>query len=991
MKPAGQCYTIPAGKHFVNTLADWMLAEYGLDKAMLSQTMVLLPSRRACRSLREAFLARSNGKPLLLPRIQPIGDGDEEYNAAYHAELMPGEPAISPLRRQLLLTRLVLAFQSKKTAQGQGRGYNLEQSAKLAQQLAQLLDDVARQGLSLDSLDDLVENEQLAVHWQQTQEFLSILSRQWPAILEAEGLSDIAAYRNHHMRATAEIWKQSPPEHPVIAVGSAASQPATLELLSVVASLPQGRVVLAALDQAMPEKLWDMLEETHPQYALRHVLGTLSCKRAEVRELYDPAPALVAQERIALLDAVFMPPAATMQWQQLSLPFEKAAQGMSLLTADTQLDEARMIAAALRRALETPGKTAALVTPDRTLARMVSAQLLRFGITIDDSAGKPLKDTPPASFMRLCVQMAASAAAPAPLLALLRHPLAAAGRLPSQCRLLSREMELQLLRGIRFTPGLDALQDSARQHAQPEVQALLRDFSQHARPLMEMLRSAKPVALPDILKAHIAFAEWLATTDNSEGAQRLWAGEAGNALAAFLAELCEHATTLEPVAPDAYGSLLETLLAGQVYRPRHGLHPRLHLLGPMEARMPQFDLMILGGLNEGVWPASPSADPWMSRPMRKQFGLPAPEYDIGMEAHDAYQFCAAPEVLLTRSLKVEGTPTVPSRWLVRMQTLLAGLAPEVLNSMQVDGFYRKALQRMDAPENLPLLQAPAPVPPLAARPRKMRVTSIDRWLRDPYAIYANYILNLKKLLPLDQEPDNAEFGTLVHKALENFAKRYPAALPADPLTELLSCGREAFSGYLDRPALACLWWPRFESVAQWIVERESERRTPGTAILAERKGIWELSVDGKPFTLTTSIDRIELDGAGNATIVDYKTGSVPQAKDVENGMANQLPLEALIIQHGELTPSLPRSLSAIALAEYWKLGGSADACKIHDMSKHAKAGINAWLDDTQERLIALVRRFDQLSEPYRAQDNPALVLSYNDYEHLTRRKEWEEA
>ncbi len=983
MKQACHCYSIPAGKAFINALADWLLAEYGGSPDIFSRTLVLLPTRRTCRALRDAFLQRSGGRAQLLPRIQPLGEADEEFTAAHYGnqQNIDTAPAISPLSRQLLLTRLVHAFQQKDAK----KGYNLEQSAKLARQLATFLDDVAREELKLDALPNLLDGE-LATHWQETLEFLSIISKQWPAILQAEELSDPVSYRNQLLHATAAIWQAQPPSYPVIAAGSTGSQPAAAALMATIAALPQGKVILPALDQAMSESHWDMLGETHPQFALKQLLEKLHCHRRDVKELVINDAQESSSQRVECLHAVFQPSEATMHWREAKLPLAQGLKHIRTLSAATQFDEARMLAIALRETLETKGKTAALITPDRTLARMVAALMRRFGITIDDSAGTPLKDTPAASFMRLAMEMITSAAAPSPLLALLRHPLAAAGMEPSHCRLLSRTLEIELLRGIRLTPGLGALCHKAKKH--PQLLELLSSLHEQAKPLIALMESKKPVTLHELLTAHIAFAQWLASTPKQEGQERLWAGESGNALASFLAQLMEHSNRLEPIDPSAYSGLLETLMAEQVYRPLHGLHPRLHILGPMEARLQHFDLVILGGLNEGTWPTSPQADPWMSRPMRSKFGLPSPEYAIGLAAHDVFQFCCAPEVILSRARKVEGTPTVPSRWLVRLETLVAGLDKECLTRMNADAYFMQGTEALDAPQLIPALEAPAPKPPLAARPRKLRVTAIDRWLRDPYAIYAQYILSLKCLPELDEEPDAADFGNLVHQALEQFALQWPSILPPDPLAALMQCGKEAFADYLDRPAVACLWWPRFENIAGWIIEREIERRATATRILAEYKGMWELSIDGKPFTLTTSIDRIELAPDGSAAIVDYKTGNPPEKKDFDRGLANQLPLEALIVLHGKLTPELAPP-SGVRAAEYWKLAGSAQRCEINEFSKYAKEGIDAWLSQTRASLEALVRRFDQESEPYAAQTNPALSLAYNDYEHLTRRKEWE--
>jgi len=969
------CWSIPAGQPFLSVLAGWLLGEYGADMATLTRALVLLPNRRACRALREAFLALTDGKPLLLPRIQPIGEMDEEtlFTQTFHD--IP--PAIAPLRRELLLTRMVIGFGKKQ--------YNVEQAAELARQLARFIDDAAREGISFDQLATLVP-EELAAHWQETLDFLTLISRHWPDIIAGEGALDPAQHRNLILRATADAWRSNPPPYPIIAAGSTGSIPATAHLLSTIARLPQGRVILPGLDTQLPESEWELVTETHPQFALKQLLGAMDCKRSEIGALKPSAsgkwlgegvhPGLLpegeGEERLTSLRAILQPADATARWPQLAVNLADGLRDVKLLTADTQLDEARMIAIALRETLETSAKTAALITPDRSLARMVAAQMERFGVTVDDSAGEPLADTPTGCFLRLVLDVAASKAAPSPLLALLRHPLAAAGMEPAECRKLSRQLETKLLRGIRRAPGLQPLHDAAS--SMPHLQKLLANLIAMMRPLTECF-AQNSVPLSQLLTAHAACAEALA------GSDRLWDGDSGNSMAEFFAGLLPHAEILDGIDPTSYPGLFEVLLAPQTYRPRYGSHPRLHILSPIEARLQHYDRVILGGLNEGAWPAQPPADPWMSRPMRGSFGLPSPERAIGQSAHDIFLLAASPEVLLTRSRKVEGTPTVPSRWLMRLETLVKGLDASAFAQMDATAYYEEAKTLLDAPLPLPPARRPEPCPPVDARPRQLRVTAIDTWLRDPYMIYARYILNLRKLDAIDKEPDAADFGTLVHKALEDFTASHPDTLPANPMGVLLDYGREAFAPMLDRPAVACMWWPRFEAMAGWIVEQETDRRGGLSKVVGELKGTWEFTEGDKPFTLTTRIDRIEIARDGSLVIADYKTGFVPSPKDIERGLANQLLLEALILQYGRLEPPIPHD-GIIAGLEYWKLAGNVEHSEIVKVKPEL-------IESAGERLMALIHRFDHRAMPYAPPGDPSLTPVYNDYAHLTRRQEWE--
>jgi ATP-dependent helicase/nuclease subunit B len=735
-------------------------------------------------------------------------------------------------------------------------------------------------------------------------------------------------------------------------------------------------VVLPGLDTDMSEREWDMVSETHPQYALRQLLEKMECKRGDVG-MWDGGEVGKPPPRLTCLRAILQPPEATAAWAGARLPLQEGLSGVKLLEADTLLDEARMIAIALREALETPGKTAALVTPDRQLARIVASQMQRFGVSIDDSAGRPLLGTPPGCFLRLCAGLIASAAAPAELLALLRHPLAGAGMDTAECRRLSRMLEINMLRGVRRTPGLAALAVAA---GEKSLQHLLDRLNVHASALSSLF-AKRSVSLMSLLKEHMAFAEWLASTDKEKGPERLWAGEAGNTLAAFLAELMAQADVLEEVDPMSYPALFDTLLSEQVWRLRYGQHPRLQILSPIEARLLQFDLVILGGMNEGTWPASPAADPWMSRPMRASFGLPSLERSIGQAAHDVTLLAASPEVILSRARKVEGAPAVPSRWLVRLETLVEGLDAELYAHMQVRSHYGEGKDLLDAALALPALERPEPRPPLGARPRQLRVTAIDHWISDPYRIYARYILGLRALDPLDEEPDAADFGNLVHKAMESFTRACPADLPVHAYELLINSARAAFADFIDRPGVAALWWPRFEAMADWLIEQERARRSQLLRVLAETRGRLQIKTDGEPFTITTSIDRMELSRDDTLTIVDYKTGIPPTGTAIKRGEANQLPLEALIVMHGVLEPALA-SRYAVRTLEYWKLAGNPANCKISGITE----ALEPLLEETQARMQSLITRFDQVSTAYAASSETTL---YNDYEQLTRRQEWE--
>lgn len=971
MKPAVNVYNIGQELPFSGTLAAWIVEHYSPGE--IARLRVLLPNRRACRTLREAFLRQSGGKPMLLPRIHPIGDWETEDLPPdlLSAEIMQSiPPAMDKNRRLLLLTRLVMEFESRRERQPQAA-----QAIRLAAQLASFLDEITRENIDIFSLARLVPITELAAHWQQTVDFLTILSQHWPRLLQEEGVIDPIERRNRVLKAVAGTWINTPPGYPIIAAGSTGTQPATAELLSAIARLPQGKVVLPGLDREMVESDWEILGPSHPQHALKLLLEQLGTSR----DLVVPIAADKKNNpRLECLRAVFQPAASTANWLGMHIPLEEGLQGLQTFTAESEADEARIIAVALRETLETPEKTAALITPDRALASRVSAQMERFGIAIDDSGGVPLLDTPPGVYMRLIAECALSNGSPVQLLALLRHPLTGAGYETVECRNLSRFLEKIYLRGVRHHNGLQGL-CSETKDKHPELYSFLSYLEKEFRQLFNWISQKNPIAVGTLLSEHIRLAEALAATANTQGEERLWAGDAGAQLAGALAEIKPQLDVLPPIAPQSYPALFEGLLAGVLFRPRYGKHPRLSILSPIEARLQQFDRVILAGLNEDTWPARPGADPWLSRPMRAEFGLPPLERTIGQAAHDVVQLIAStPDVLLTRAKKLEGKPTVASRWLVRLDTLLRGK-----NVQQTVAFYyAQAKSILDKPSDIQPIARPMPCPSLAARPKTLSATMIEKWQRDPYIVYASSILRLKKLDELDKEPGSAEFGTLVHAALKLYSDRYPHG-------SLIDCGREVFDTLLARPAVEALWWPRFEALATWFLSADKKRRNGEIQVITEREGKWPLDVDGKSFAFTTRIDRAEIDKHGRAVIVDYKTGSLPESSEVRDGLAAQLPVEGLIALYGVCNPPLP-PIKEIDALEYWRLAGSEENCKIWRLED--KKGMNAkmLLEHCQSILTDLVRESMKPDYTYAAQTNKKLVPRYSDYDHLTRRKEWGE-
>lgn len=993
-------FTIPAGNAFVDCLAQGLMRQSDGDPLALSRTLLLLPNRRAARALSEAFLRLGEGRPQLLPSMVPLGDLDAEEllleagGSLGAAQDLALAPAIGETHRVALLAQLVERWLASTGARLPAAGI-----IRLARDLATLIDEAETAEIDWAGLDEIVP-QALAAHWQTTREFLKIVTEHWPAIISAEGHLGPAARRRLLLDAQTALWAERPPAHPVIAAGSTGSIPAVARLLAQVAKLPKGQVVLPGLDQACSSDLWSAIagDPSHPQQGLARLLERLETAPKAVALWPEALP----ESPVASLTNLALRPALeTQTWRDLASgagerqrrTWQKALQGITWYDCADPRQEACLIALLLRRSLETPGKTAALVTPDRALARRVAAELQRWGIEIDDSGGRPLLQTAPLVFLRLLAKCLSEQLAPEALLALLKHPFAGAGLTRAELSRLCRELERHLLRGPRPPPGLAGLRSALHRRlgerpAVPEgladrLNALFARLEACLAPLSAAFE--QPMSgFSALLDALLQSCEALAAVEGIEGAARLWAEETGEAAAEALVEIRAAAASLPDLRPGDLVGMLESLLEGRVLRPRYGLHPRLFLWGPLEARLQGADLLILGGLNEGSWPRAADPGPWLSRPMREILELPPPERRIGQSAHDLLQALAAPEVILTRALKQEGAPTIPARWLSRLEALAKVLGIEtVLQRPSAEAAAWVAA--LDRPESVRQIGPPEPRPPLSARPRQLSVTRIETWMRNPYAIFAGSILRLEKLDEIAEDPGPAERGQLIHAVLEAFVKAYPRELPADPKAALAEIVAQSLANSGLEQSLQQLWQPRMARLLDWFLAMERERRADCREILAEVSGALEIASGSSSFRLTAKADRLELRHDGRLALIDYKTGSLPKPADVNLGLAPQLPLEGAIAKAGGFA-NLPAS--SLESLELWRLVGGAESGEFRTISGGRNPEAETLAENAEAGLKDLVAAFDNQETAYLAHPRPGAVPRFDDYRQLARVDEW---
>lgn len=1016
---APRWWTISARRPFLEDLAAGVLDWLGdAPPESLSDAVILTPNRRAARAFAEALSRLGKGRPLLLPQVRPLGDLEED-----EPPFAPGDvgidlpPAIAPLTRRFELARLI----SEDLADAFEHPPTPTRALDLADALGRFFDSCQLEEIAdLSGIKDLVEGD-LAAHWQASSQLLCRAVELWPERLKTMGLMDSADRRAKLLRLLAEQWRDAPPQGPVIAAGSTGSAPAAADVLDAVANAPRGCVVLPGLDLDLDDAVWRGLkdEEQHPQNALFRLLTRHGVERSSVRRWFEPPapePERVRGEaRERLLNEALRPADATGDWRKVIQGFRAASapvrsadpialglEGMKVLTLRHEEDAAASIALMMRETLEQVGpdgapRTCALVTPDQALGRRVQARLERWGIVPDVSGGRPLLSMEAGVLVDLAARWLAEPLKPQTILGLLKHPRAAIDLGDIETDRAARALEALALRGPR-SPSWERLEAKLAKAAEPtdDAEADLRRQTRiaDARALAAWLQATVEAGRAPFAGGRIGLktaACALVELVERLAGEQAWAGPDGEAASELMVGLIEGGPSLGEVSAGDLATLVNGLLAETVVRTGGATPPSLHILGAIEARLVRSDRMILAGLEDGVWPQAPTTDPFLSRPMRETLGLPPLERRLGQTAQDFVQAACADEAILIHVERRGGQPAVRSRWLWRLDMLTRGAHTEgaPVHVDRASGTVEIA-RALDAPPPGPPRYAarPQPRPPVARRPRKLPVTSIERWVRDPYAIYASRILGLRQLERPGASAEALARGSAIHKAVERAALTWPDALPDDCADQIEGFLKEALGDHGFEDHAMAREAPLARNCAVWLNEWERERRARGVELLVEREGSLRFMAPGGEFVLTAKADRIEIDAHGGA-VIDFKTGSTPSAKAVAAGFAPQLTLTGAILAAGGfegVPPVKPSELLYVRLTGRATPGEVIAAAKV---TSNQPLDAMVLSERELERLRAAVAKYDLEDTPYRSWEAPQFMGNFGgNYDHLARVWEW---
>jgi ATP-dependent helicase/nuclease subunit B len=936
----------------------------------LSKLTILLPSRRSCNQLADLFINQNKG-PILLPKIIPIGDMEE-------SEILP-----SDLIDDFDLT-IPPSFTSTEQLLHLANELNnmpLIKAIDIVHGLNEFLKRLHRDELSVKILSKISFGD-VPQHVTTLIEYLHLLAVKWPQITKLYNKLDFIERRNLQINKRIENWQKNEPEYPIIAAGSNGSIKSTAKLLKTLIKMSNGYVVLRGIDPGDDQENWLNIDCYHPLFYLKSLISDIGANYQDLkpwsRNQTNPTV------RHKFLQEVMRPATMVDKWQKLNPQEFVDLQNFEIIQCQSQYEEATVIALKLREVLLDNNKTVAVVSSDHNLLTKLRSIMCIWDVNLNCSYGALITDTAQIGFLKLIIDVINDFSA-VNILSLFKHEYFYFNYLKSELSDLISKLELKYFRRVCSFTSLQELIGQVKARGDIEIAKLLTDFAVITQEFYTKLQQPKG-EFYDLLSLHISLAEKLATSKDQDGIQVLWGNEIGEIVGGELNEIISYAKILDYVGTKNYWQLFLNLIQGKKYYPSTTNDFPITLLSSIESRLLYFDVVILASFNEGVWPANIEINPWFNSATCYEIGLTPEEYKIGLTAHDFYCLAHMPEVLITRSTKVGGSPTTPSRWLIRLEALLGKISK--LEQVKPN---RHKLQywaeKLFLPPESINYQPEMPKPPVDFRPKELSVTQVEKLMRDPYGFYADKILKLKPLEPIDKEPDQRDFGNFVHFVIDAFNKQFTELNPTQYLPTLLNLAEQQIKHIINRPIIHQIWLPRFTEIAKWLVEFEKIRRNnPNKKIYSEIKGKFVFTTKYGSCAVKAKADRIETEN-GLVTIMDFKTGIIPTNVDILIGHSPQLILEGLIAEKEGFIEIIQGNANHHLIVQELIYAQLASGNKLGKLTT-VKADVRKLLQAAEEGIKKLFEIYLDENTAYIICPNNEQKPSYNEYEHLERLEEW---
>ncbi len=928
-------FNVPANYHFFESLF-FFLHETFLEN--LSQAKIFLPNQRSCRELRQLFLTKTPPNcAVILPKIKSLSDISFEdfFDFLPHQEVQETIDELLKIKVISGINHLFFLSEEVKKLTIFSKNLSASQNLAIALRLKNLFDEIENEEIDLKKLSE-IDDSNLSKHRQVTLEFLQDFHIHLKNSLIKNDIFFSASYRNLVLKKFCEALEKCGTKSPLIIAGSTGSMASSRKLIKEISRQENGYVILHAADLEQ-----NFNHDNHPQFFLNQLINFLEIDKKNITQITNDKFCLSSQSRIELLSSLMLPADQTQKWQSPTIP---QIDKISLISAKDELEEARIIATILAEKLS-QGKTSAVITNNHKLAKLLKYTIKDLSLSFNDSRDIGIFGSPLVNFILLVLDLLENDFSSSDLLAVLKNPLCSFADKDS----ILPEFENNILRQDRTRAGLSGITDKLESLNNQKLKIFFDDFYQKLSPVLKQKNHC------NIANYSLSLISVIENLSSKKFDQLLDSEE----LAEFFNQIKNNQDFF--LEPQNALTVFQILFSQISFFEKSNAMAPIQILSTVEARLLNHDVVIVASLNEGDFPSIEAQD-WLGKKIKKDLRIDKTLKKIGQNAYDFCNYLCNSEVILSRSLSSNGNASSPSPFLLKLETLATKQKITLGNNAK----YFAAIKSQDA---IPTSQIkrPQPKPEVEFRPTKLAITDISKLISDPYSIYAKRILQLRDLPEIDFTPTHAEFGSFVHKALEEFIKN------PQPIEQSLATSKKIFEQYFLAEESQLLWWPKFENIFTNFIAVEQEITAVKNLTEFEVKMVLEeICINGK-------IDRITFDENDQAHIFDYKTGGMPTKTEVLSGHEPQLTIAALMLLESgfknEIASLNYRKVSFSAAEKITKI--SQDCHEIQILACAAKASLSK-----------LFQYFSDKNNGYIAAPNPQNYRE-NEYSHLSRIKEWQ--
>lgn len=918
--------------------------------ALIHHTL-FLPTRRSARAFEKCLAAHTEHGLFSPPRIIALTDFPPEAFDCEQSAILP-----TATERHLLMVELL---RGKHFDALLGEQKSLPQLLSHASALLDQIDELFLFEVPQDNLSSLVRHD-LPQNQIQALRVLHQVYSEWEPFLKRQGFCDPTQMRVVRYREYIKTLRDYP--HPVIALGIEAAYGFVRDLLKAIMKTRGGAVILGGPEDGELSRR-DSEKAHHPDFHLNRLLESMGCERSTLSFINSTKE----HPRRLLLEGVFQNHTNVTTSGPLK---EEETKNLFLLESGTLFEEAEAITLMMAEAVVDPLKTVALVTTNQTLTAYVMALLERFGIKADHSKAHAFRSTPLGRLLLLVASFLVSPYSPVTLLSLLKHPYVSLDQGRLSVLALARFLENNVMRTDRMVRGERDLFIKTMPEGEKALLTKLLNMKERGQ---NLLHGKEPTSLAQALLLLQSSLEELCFKTTLEGIGSIYDTPEGEKFKGWIASVMVSPLGKTTLEMQHFPSILRELMDAIPVSKAWGYHPRVFILGPLETRLLSFDRVILADFNEGRWPRKSSDAVWMNQRMRQDVGIVSDVIQMSQEADDLRALLSLKEVFITRALRVDGSPSVPSRWLLRLQAFCTQKNVQ-LSSVDHYKEWARLIWHEPLKKVNPLLrplEKPMALPPLGARPKRLTISGLNLLKRNPYAFYVNSILKLNALKPLIHQLDALQFGVRLHQVLADalILEDSGSRLTHDVLNAL---GGRIFASYTSSPLWRYFWQHRLNECFDHFLSLDKNLSYAPQKRFGEVKVTFPFHTDFGDFEIIAKADRLDLITPHGAVLIDYKTGRTPTASSIKKGEDIQLALEGVMVNEGAFRICDAQVTKGL---EYWDLknGRRVSVEEVDTVIGNAESALIELLEQYYKVGAAYKINFDHLSDEIR---------------HFSRWEEW---